>query len=480
MIDRRSFVFGAAGLGSLAGLGAGTAGGPAGEPAAGGVPVADLPGEFDVVVAGGSCTGVFAALKAAEAGAKVALVEMSGGFGGTATQGLVPVWHSLHSTDGKRQIIGGLTESVERELLRRGEARRERPDNPSVGTYLNVAGLQLLLDEMVAKQKSVVPFLHTRLAAAECDRAGHVTAAVVADKSGLRRLRGKFFIDATGDADLCRYAGLGTWKLPKAEMQAHTTCAILSGADGVLRKHPGFSFNEITKPKYGAKLEHVFGWQAPVVGAPGLTFLAYTRISSCDPSLPDDLTRAEIEGRAQLRRIVDAATRAFPMPEGERLAVVAVAPHVGLRESCHVEGLYRLTTEDLLYGRRFDDAVARGSYRVDIHEGAGITFRYLDGREERQVVKADGSSEWKVDRWRRETEGLPTWYEIPYRSIVPQGAENVLAPGRALDCARDAYGASRVMVNCNQMGEAAGRAAANALKRGLAASKAFAPGEAPS
>ena len=467
MIDRRSFVLGAAGLGSVSGFAAEQA-------ATGGISAADMPGEFDVVVLGGSCTGVFAALKAAEGGAKVALVEMSGGFGGTATQGLVPVWHSLYSTDGREQVIGGLTEAVEQELLRRGEARMDRPDNPAVGMHLNVAGLQLLLDELVVKSGRIVPFLHTRLAAAECDRPGHVSAAIVADKSGLRRLRGKFFIDATGDADLCRYAGLATWKLPKDQMQAHTVCAIISGVGDIWRKYPSFRLGEIVKPKYGAKLDHVFGWEAPVIGADGLMFLAYTRVSSCDPSLPDDLTRAELEGRAQLRRIVDAVNRAFPLPDGKGLAVVTVAPHVGLRESCHIEGLYRLTTEELLYGRRFDDVIAKGSYRVDIHEGAGITFRYLNGREERQVVKPDGSSEWKVGRWRKETENLPTWYEIPYRSIVPKGAENVLAPGRALDCARDAYGASRVMVNCNQMGEAAGRAAANALRRDLKAAEAYA------
>jgi len=462
-------MLGAAGLGGLAALAAPQTKTAAAERT---VSVPDVSGDFDVVVAGGSCTGVFAALKAAEAGARVALVEMAGGFGGTATQGLVPVWHSLFSTDGKRRIIGGLTAQTEEELVRRGEARRLAADNPAVGTYLNVAGLQLLLDEMVLNAKRITPFLHTRLAAAECDRPGHVAAVVVADKAGLRRIRGKFFIDATGDADLCRFAGLGTWKLPKAEMQAHTTCAILAGVDGLRRKYPSFGFGEITKPKYGAKLEHVFGWEAPVIGAPGLDFLAYTRVSACDPSLPEDLTRAEFEGRAQLRRIVDAVNRAFPMPAGERLSVVSIAPHIGLRESCHIEGIYRLTTDDLLYGRHFDDVIAKGSYRVDIHEGAGITFRYLDGREERQVVKSDGSSEWKVGRWRTETEGLPTWYEIPYRSIVPKGAENVLAPGRALDCARDAYGACRVMVNCNQMGEAAGRAAAKALKKGLKAADA--------
>lgn len=70
---------------------------------------------------------------------------------------------------------------------------------------------------------------------------------------------------------------------------------------------------------------------------------------------------------------------------------------------------------------------------------------------------------------------MPTWYEIPYRSIIPKGAENVLAPGRILDCERDAHGACRVMVNCNQMGEAAGRAAANALAKNLPAAKAMVP-----
>ena len=457
-LNRREFMIGAAGLAGIGGVRSAYADAVGGK-------AADLPADFDVVVAGGSCTGVFAAIRAAEAGAKVALVEMSGGFGGTATQGLVPVWHSLYSTDGKKPIIAGLTDEVEKELLRRGEARMDRPDNPSIGAYLNVAGLQLLLDEMVLKCRSITPFLHTRLASAECDHPGHVTSVIVADKSGLRRIRSRFFIDATGDADLCRFAGLGVWRLPKREMQAHTLCAILSGADAIRRKYPSFNFREITKPKYGAKLEHVFGWDAPVIGANGLLFLAYTRVSNSDPSVPEDRTRAELEGRSQLRRIVDAVNRAFPMPEGEGLSVVSIAPHIGLRESCHIDGLYRLTTEDILYGRHFDDVIARGSYRVDIHEGAGITFRYLDGRETKLIREADGSSRKVSGFWRKPVADMPTWYEIPLRSIVPKGAENVLAPGRHLDCERDAYGACRVMVNCNQMGEASGLAAVKALKK---------------
>ena len=85
-----------------------------------------------------------------------------------------------------------------------------------------------------------------------------------------------------------------------------------------------------------------------------------------------------------------------------------------------------------------------------------------------------GIVQWTNSRWRAEGTPSPACYSIPYRAIVPVGSENVLCAGRMLDCSRDAYGALRVMVNCNQMGEAAGLAAAKAVKSGLPAFKAYA------
>jgi len=73
------------------------------------IPVAD---EVDICVIGGSCTGVFAAVRAARLGARVAIVEEQGFFGGVATASLVNVWHSLFDTTGEQQIIGGLTEEA--------------------------------------------------------------------------------------------------------------------------------------------------------------------------------------------------------------------------------------------------------------------------------------------------------------------------------------------------------------------------------
>lgn len=425
-------------------------------------PVVDA---VDVLVAGGSCTGVFAAIRAAEQGMRVALIENNTFFGGMATAGLVPVWHTLYATDGQEKIIGGLTDEIEQELIRRGEAKLRDPKDYSVGCTLNVAGLQLLLDEYVRRQPNIRTYFGARVVDAVLDAPGHLAQAVIEDKSGRRAIAAKFFIDATGDADLTARAGFATWSLPKCDIQAHTLCAILAHQKDIKAAYPDFSFQKVMGPKGGAGLPHVFYWQAPIIGAEELTFLAATRVGSCDPSVAADLTDANFVARDQLRKIVDAVNRRYPMPEGKRLALVTVAPQLGLRESRHIKAEYQVTGEDVLEGRHFDDCIAKGSYRVDIHEGPGITFRYLDGHEDKMEQTADGEVKWTHRRWKPEGAPCATHYEIPMRAITPAGAKNLLVPGRALDCTREAYGALRVMVNCNQMGEAAGLAAAKAIRR---------------
>lgn len=431
-------------------------------------------GEFDVCVVGGSCTGVFAAVRAAAAGMRVAIIERSYFFGGTATAGFVPIWHSLFSLDGSRQIVGGLTQQVIDRLAARGLATLNNPKggkSESVYCTLNTAALQDELDRMI-RESGVNAFLGADFVAAEVDRPGHVTRAIIEDKSGRRAIAAKFFIDCSGDADLIARAGFETWKPPREALQAHTLCALVTGVDRIRKAHPGFSFHEVMKPSRGAKLNHVFQWEASVPGCPETTFLAATRVSACDPTDADDLTHGMFEARAQLRRIVDAANRAFPTKD-QGLQVAAVAPQLGLRESRHLCGLYRVTGNDVLSGREYPDVIAKGTYRVDIHAGKGIVFRYLDGREWEMLQDlTTGEIKIRHGRWRPKGPN-PECYQVPYRAIVPKGSENVLAAGRMLDADREAYGALRVMVNCNQMGEAAGCAAAKAVKEHLAAADAY-------
>jgi len=128
-----------------------------------------------------------------------------------------------------------------------------------------------------------------------------------------------------------------------------------------------------------------------------------------------------------------------------------------------VRAHHTLTGEEVLTGHRFPDAIANGSYRVDVHhqDKPGLTFRYLDGRES-YVAPGQPSVE---GRWRGDLPENPTFYQIPYRTIVPQGYPNLLMAGRMIDADPEAHAAIRVMVNMNQTGEAAGVAAYLALTR---------------
>lgn len=69
-------------------------------------------------------------------------------------------------------------------------------------------------------------------------------------------------------------------------------------------------------------------------------------------------------------------------------------------------------------------------------------------------------------RWREETETNPTFYQIPLRSIIPGKYENLMIAGRMLDASPIAFSGIRVMVNMNQLGEAAGVTSYLALDQG--------------
>ena len=460
-ITRRKFIecspiaAGGAMLGYASGSsGAGTKSNMITEPARQ-IPVVE---ECDVCVVGGSCTGAFAAIAASRLGAKVVLIEGNGFFGGVATASLVNVWHSIYDTQETKQIIGGLTtETVER-LDKRNAVTRIVHERSNF--RLATETLKTELDEMVTSA-GVQPYLHAFFTAAVKKDDRNIDAVIIEDKSGRRAIRARCFIDATGDADLAERLGLETWR--NENIQPPTMCAVIRGIDKIKEKYPDFNLGRVAfDQKYPQALKRGFLWGANVPGTLDEYMMAGTRVFGADCSDADQLTRAEIEGRKQVRAICDILRENFYQEDIDPL--VTLPAKIGIRDTRHVRCQYRLTTEDVLYGKRFDDAIANGSYRVDIHlaDREGLVFRYLDGTE--VFVGVDGNRE--EDRWREPTNDDPTFYQIPYRSLVPRGIDNMLVAGRCLDAEPGAFGAVRVMVNCNQMGEAAGTAACLALKSG--------------
>lgn len=405
--------------------------------------------DVDICVAGGSCTGVFAAVTAARLGARVAIVEPQNRFGGTAVASLVCYWHSLFTLDGSRQIIAGMTQEIIDRLSNRNAVELAADNNPDWYARLNTEELAIELDELI-QEAGILPFLHTRAIDVLRDADGRLCGMITAGKGGLGAIRAGYLIDATGDGDVCAAAGMKMWR--NVELQPPTACARLSSWPqfkrplGELIHEAAREFNLPEGFIWGTFLPHSSSY-----------LLAGTKIPGADLSEPVALTAAELEGRRQLRAIQDIIARAgYTRPVLEALPSL-----IGIRETRHIHSLYRLKTDDLLSGRRFADAAARGTYRIDIHsqKRAGTRFLYLDGRE---VFSAPDRPP-ETGFWRDPQLPAPEYYEIPLRSSIPTGFDNLITAGRMIDADTGAFGAARVMVNLNQIGEAVGAAAFRAL-----------------
>jgi hypothetical protein len=137
-----------------------------------------------------------------------------------------------------------------------------------------------------------------------------------------------------------------------------------------------------------------------------------------------------------------------------KLGLVTLPSYIGIRETRHIKCQYQVSDDDAMNGKRFDDAIANGSYVLDLHhqDKPGITFKYLDGT---QRYSRPGYPEER-SRWRPETPTNPTFYQVPLRSLIPPKYDNLIVAGRMLDASIIAYSGIRVMVNMNQLGEAAG------------------------
>lgn len=401
--------------------------------------------ETDLFVAGGSCTGVFAAVRAARLGMRVLLAERQNTLGGTATAGLVNVWHSLKDTDYREQVIGGLSAEMTGRLVKAGFA--ELSDNPSTAIRFNPFYLQLELDKLIREEKITVLF-HTLCVGALAD-GRRITHALIENKDGRSAVEARFFIDATGDGDLMKYLGLPSYT--HDILQPPSPCFLMNGStDGI---PVGKLIHE-----YGAAygLDDDFGWDGTIPGCPGLFFRADFHVFGERADSAEGLTAIEFEGR----RKAEALVRLINEHTDRHVTIGGFCSSAGIRETVHYATKLQTKGDDLLAGKRYDDAILNGTYRIDVHNTDGsVILYYLDG----SVVKMQGAERTETKWNRREQPGItgepPKYYQVPFGMLVQETYDNLIAVGRMINADKAAYGALRVMVNLNQLGEAAGTAA---------------------
>ena len=413
--------------------------------------------DCDVAVLGGGPAGACAAAAAATCGASVLLIERFGFLGGMSTAGIVNMWHPFYGMDGRTLIMGGFPRQLVQRLQGMGAVYNTAEDGETGNWVVCSEHARFAFDDMVLASGAKI-LVNAHLAGAIRD-GRRVTAALIETKSGRGAVLAKSFIDCTGDADLVRRTGVAT-ELGDSTgaCQAPTLCYRIDnlGPGGL-----GALAAELAKHtmNYNGEPFPAFFWGDRWPGTETEHFAAGTRVLDVNCADALSLTRAEIEARYQLRWVLE---RARQMPGWGNLRLVAIAAALGLRESHRIIAEYRVTGDDLLWAKPFEDAIAQGTYPIDIHTpGApGIVFNRLDGTFHR--INPDHSTE--TGRWDGEPLDAPKrdtlCYQVPLRSLIARDLDNVFAAGRCAGMTHEAAGALRVMVNCMQTGQAAGVAAA--------------------
>ena len=422
----------------------------------------------DILVVGGGPAGVCAAIAAARQGAQVLLIEQSGSCGGMATMGLVGPFMTCYDAKGEKMIIRGIFEEIVDRMVARGFAihPREVMGGTCFTSWIKIGhdhvtpfeaeGLKLVLDELL-NEAGVRILYHTTFLEPMLD--GHtVVGAKVASKSGIEVIDARVVIDATGDGDVAARAG-GPFEMGNEELgliQPATMFFHIShvDSDAVEADIQANLHNFYRKDGVNYRSLHWRVTEARENGDWTLDRVSIglfrmpkkdewcvntSRIMRVDSTDNRSLTAAEMEGRRQADEILRFFQKYVPGCEHARIK--STAAHIGIRESRHIRGEYRLTADDLLTAKVPKDSVFIAANSVDVHG------RF--GPKSNEYVPIDGD-----------------YYGVPYRSLVPIGIDGLLLAGRCVSADSTAAGAIRVMPPCMAMGQAAGTAAALSIRNG--------------
>ncbi|OQA49467.1 MAG: anaerobic glycerol-3-phosphate dehydrogenase subunit B [Firmicutes bacterium ADurb.Bin300] len=392
---------------------------------------------YDLVVIGGGLAGVAAAVAASRQGLKTLLAESMGCLGGALSNNYVypfmPYWtyEQIEGEKKKRFLSRGIFEEI-------GEIYLELVPGGSYKQF-NTEFIKIVLDRLVTREGIEILFNSTLCGV---NRDGEKLKSVdLAGKNGVMSVEADFFIDCTGDADLAFMCGC-PFRVGRKEdslCQPMTLCFRVVNVDTerfILEKP---KIQELYK-KYQAAgriknpRENILAFTGL---GDGIIHFNSTRVVKHNPVDAFELSKAEILAREQMAELFFFLKENFESFKNSILLTSSVK--IGVRESRMIDGLHVLTQEELKSCTIFPDAVAAGNYDIDIHnpEGSGTSHYYFE----------DGQ-----------------YYTIPFRSLVPKGIDNLCVAGRCISVTHEAQASIRIMPICCTLGEAAGVAAAVAVK----------------
>lgn len=411
---------------------------------------------YDIVVCGGGFAGFSAAYAAAREGAKVLLVEKDGFLGGVGTAGLVNhiLGARLILNDKIYQSVSGVYKTLEERLV----VEKAAVDYKSIDLDLNPHGwypalgtglvfdcerMKLELEEMLLSVGCEMLYM-THIIDVTKEN-GRVTGIVVNNKSGTYIIGGKYFVDATGDADICRFSGVLYKKgdenggMAPASLEMQVENVDTERLSEYMKNTGDFRFrNIITRLRESGEWPFDYDIFISVKLCDKDKYMINTiRQCGIDGTDARSLSKAIVDGRKENWQLLQIMKKHFP--GFENASIYRIAQNVGIRETVRIDGEYTLTVEDLINTADFDDTIAISSYGWDLPDPKKPSHQPFHGVKRR----------------------LPYTF-IPYRCLVPKGVENVIVSGRCISVEREVLGPVRVMAVCIATGEAAGIASAMA------------------
>ena len=399
--------------------------------------------KYDVIVCGSGPAGIGAAITAGRRGAKTLLIEKDGAVGGVATTGLMSHW------------TGTADSPLYKEILARSCAEEGRPFDENA-IYIDPERLKIRFLNML-EEAGVAIRLYTFVSGA-IKEGDTVCGVKTISKSGKERFYAHTVIDATGDGDVAYFAGVPYTYGRESDHKAQPMTVMFKVGGVDYSKHTFVGSFETLFPTAKGELQalgkqhlpfpagHVLLYRSPIEG---VVTCNMTNVIGYDGTNAADLTKAEIECRKQIPKIVDFL-REFA-PGYENCYLLSSASVIGVRETRHFKGRYTVTENDVYDCYPFEDWVVKGAkFNFDIHniEGSGLDEH---GLQAKYVQKGDG-------------------YFLPLRALLPAGTEGLILAGRCISGTHVAHSNFRVMPICLAMGESAGAAAAVAAKKDVAVS----------
>ena len=386
---------------------------------------------YDCIVCGGGCAGFVAAISAARAGLRTALVERYGFLGGTATAGyVVPI--SGFYFKGER-VVGGIAWEFVRRLEALGAALVELPKGH---VSVHPESYKVVAEQMV-EECDVALYTNTVLIDSMTDN-GKITHIILNDKSGIYALTAKTFIDATGDGDLAYMAGAPMRSTNSGTMQPLSLCFVIENVDAttdLLKNYIHHNGRDAKQSVNTVIREYLLSCpDAPQFGGPwfntlllGKSLAVNVTRAGCDATDPRAYADAERKLRRDMLAIVELLRAKFP--EFKDCAVVSSAINAGIRETRHLIGKATATLQSFLDGTTYACPAAHSAHPMDIHDPKSAA---------QQLIRLENNA------------------YLPCDALVCEQMDNLIVAGRCLSAEAAPYASLRVQATLMSTGEAAG------------------------